>query len=93
MWSTLRPIVTVRKRGWTVSLGLAASLAGLLALAPGCPTKQNPAINGLCCHDGICSLPDGGEQLVDGSPGACTVPDAEAPGDALEPDAADASAD
>jgi hypothetical protein len=89
MWSTLPPIVTVRKRGWVASLGLAAALAGLLALAAGCPTKQNPEIKGLCCQNGICSPAAGGEQPVDGSPGVCTNPDA---GDALEPDAADASA-
>ena len=74
-------------------LGLAASLAGLLALAAGCPTKQNPEIKGLCCHDGICSPAAGGEQPVDGSPGLCAVPDADADGDALEPDAEDASTD
>lgn len=86
-------VVTVRKRGWAASLGLAASLAGLVALAAGCPTKQNPAIKGLCCHDGICSPPAGDEQPVDGSPGVCAVPDADANGDAMEPDAADSSAD
>ena len=91
MWSTLRKVVTVRK--WTGALlSLAASLAGLMALAAGCPTKQNPEINGLCCHNGICSPAEGDEQPVNGSPGLCAIPDAEADGDALEPDAADASA-
>jgi hypothetical protein len=92
MWSTLRQVVTVRKRGRGASLGLAASLAGLLAIEAGCPTKQNPEINGLCCRDGICSPAQGSEQPVDGSPGRCAIPDAQADGDALEPDTADASA-
>lgn len=48
--------------------------AALLACAgwlSGCVTRENPAAAGLCCVNGVCSPPDAGERIIDGSATRC----------------------